>query len=71
MSLSLPLSQPPPRPVVEFGYAPAHHGSGLEDTRSADALSPPRKLLVLLGLSLAGWAVVAMVVWLVLALVWG
>ena len=69
--LSLPLSQPTARPVVEFGYAPAHHGSGLEGPRSSDALSPKRKLLVLLGLSLAGWAVIALVVWLVLALVWG
>jgi len=65
-----PQPRPRPRPQDDVEFTLARPASKSEGAHPADSLSPRRKLLVLLGLSLASWAFVALVVWLILALVW-
>jgi hypothetical protein len=64
-------SAPDPRPQDDVAPSPVPPLSTSESTYRENELSPRGKLLTLLGLSLAAWAVIALVVWLILALVWG
>jgi hypothetical protein len=64
-------SVPDPRPENNVALSPAQPVSTTENAYREDDLSPRGKLLALFGLSLAAWAVIALVVWLILALVWG
>jgi hypothetical protein len=64
-------SVPDPRPLNDVVLPPPDLPLPSEDVLREGALSPRSKLLTLLGLSLAAWAVIALMVWLILALVWG
>lgn len=57
------------RPRLEFDFTPSNQTVPDEATRPDPDLSPGNKLLILLGLSLTGWALVALMVWLILALI--
>ena len=64
-------SMPAPRLSDDVVSPPPDLPSLAGDDLPEDELSPRGKLLTLLGLSLAAWATIAVVVWLILALVWG
>ena len=71
--LSPPLPRPPWQPAPrqdEVGAALSGPTSDPRDAYPVNALSPRRKLAVLLGLSLGSWAFIAVIMWLVLALMW-
>lgn len=62
---NLQLEQPP---RIELDFAPFNQTVAVEATLPDQELSPRNKLLILLGLSLTGWTLVALMVWLILAL---
>lgn len=62
------LQAPAPRPNFEF--AALGPTMALSQANDADQLSPLHKLLTLLGLSVAGWGLIALSMWLVLNQLW-
>lgn len=63
-----PMQARAPKP--DFEFAPLGPTMALSQADDSDQLSPLHKLLILLGLSVAGWAFVATSMWVILTQLW-